>query len=208
VVKLTEGQNWFDGQVHIWDEIVRPIIQQKDYCRALEIGSWEGGSACWILSELCSGSDLRNQLVCIDHFDMMSTEAGRNRWELFNNNLRDTGLIDRTRVLTQFSTPALFKLMNEQINEKSEGFNLIYIDASHRSDDTLLDAEMAWRLGSEGCVIIFDDYEWDQAPLGTIEHPKNGIDAFLSAHCNEFVLLSKGYQVIIQKTAPLRVGFL
>ena len=181
---------------------------EKEYCRALEVGSWEGGSACWILSELCSGSDLRNQLVCIDHFDMMDTEAGRNRWHLFNSNLRETGLIDRTRVITQFSTPALFKLMNEQITENSEGFNLIYIDASHRSDDTLLDAEMAWRLGSEGCVIIFDDYEWDQAPEGTIEHPKNGIEAFLSTHCNEFVLLSKGYQVIIQKIVPLRVGFL
>mgnify|MGYP001485860656 CR=1 FL=1 len=208
IVKLTDGQNWFDGQVHVWGEIVRPIIQQKEFCRALEVGSWEGGSACWILSELCSGVDPRNQLVCIDHFDMMETEAGRNRWELFNQNLSDTGLIDRTRVFAEFSTPALFKLMNEQITGNQEGFNLIYIDASHRSDDTLLDAEMAWRLASKDCIIIFDDYEWDQESEDTIEHPKSGIDAFLSTHHDEFVLLSKGYQVIIQKTVPLRVGFL
>ena len=157
---------------------------------------------------MCGGEDPRNRLVCIDHFDSMNTKAGKRRWDLFNNNLKNTGLSDRTRIIAEFSTPALFQLMREQISENQEGFNLIYIDGSHRSDDTLLDAEMAWRIASDMCLIIFDDYEWDLAPQGAIEHPRNGIESFLNTHADEFTLLSKGYQIIIQKKVPLRVGFL
>ncbi len=207
MVKLTRGQNWFEGQAHIWSSIIKPVIQQQGFCRALEIGSWEGGSACWILSELCCGNDARNHLVCIDHFDLMKTEAGRNRWKLFNENIQSTGFNNRVRILPKFSTPALFQLMSEVVNENQEGFNLVYIDGSHRSDDTLLDAEMAWRIASNGCIFVFDDFEWDQEPEDSIEHPKIGILAFLEIHKKEYALLSKGYQIIIQKIIPSRVGF-
>ena len=57
MINLTEGQNWFEGQKHNWEKIVLPEFEKKEYCRALEVGSWEGGSACWILSNLCGGSD-------------------------------------------------------------------------------------------------------------------------------------------------------
>ena len=207
MIKLTEGQNWFDGQRYMWEEIVLPEFDKRSYCRALEVGSWEGGSACWILSNLCNDNDRRNHLTCIDHFDLLQTNAGKERWNLFNLNLQSTGLKDRTRIISKFSIPALFELMHEIVENNEIGFNLIYIDASHRSDDTLLDAELAWRMAVQGCIIIFDDYEWDQQPEESIEHPKNGIDSFLKTHKSEYTLLSKGYQVIIRKETTLRVGF-
>ena len=141
MIKLTEGQNWFDGQKYIWEEIILPEFDKKSYCRALEVGSWEGGSACWILSNLCNDHDQRNHLTCIDHFDLLQTGAGKKRWNLFNHNLQSTGLKSRTRIISKFSIPALFELMHEIVENNEIGFNLIYIDASHRSDDTLLDAE-------------------------------------------------------------------
>ena len=207
MINLTEGQNWFDGQKHNWEKIVLPEFEKKEYCRALEVGSWEGGSACWILSNLCGGSDQRNHLTCIDHFDLFQTTAGKKRWQLFNENLQTTGLKEKTRIISKFSIPALFELMYAIVRDNEAGFDLVYIDASHRSDDTLLDAELAWRMAVRGCIIIFDDYEWDQQPEGTIEHPKNGIDSFLKTHENEYTLLHQGYQVIVRKEVPLRVGF-
>jgi len=207
MVKLTLGDEWFEGQRYRWEEIVEPFFRDREYCRALEIGSWEGGSACWILEHLCGGKDNRNQLVCVDHFDLMETDEGRHRHQTFQDNIHSTGLANRVRLMPEFSIPALFKLMDEIVGRENLGFDLVYIDGSHRADDALLDAELAWRLASNRCIIIFDDYEWDQAEEGTIEHPKSGIDAFLSTHSEEFRLLSKGYQIMIQKEVPMRLGF-
>jgi len=208
MVKLTPGEEWFEGQRYKWEEIVIPIFRDREYCRALEIGSWEGGSACWILVNLCGGGDERNLLVCVDHFDLMKTESGRRRCRIFRENIHSTGLADKARIIPEFSTPALFKLMSEVEGQNEMGFDLVYIDGSHRADDTLLDAEMVWRMAADGCVLIFDDYEWDQAEEGTIEHPKSGIDAFLNAHQGEYSILSKAYQIMIRKEVPMRLGFL
>ena len=208
MIRLTLGEEWFEGHKHRWKDTIKPIFNVREYCRALEIGVWEGGSACWILNELCGGDDQRNELVCIDHFDLMKTDAGRHRWETFQENLLSTGLSNRVRTIPEFSTPALFKLMNEMLNQGQMGFNLVYIDGSHRADDTLLDAEMAWRMASNGCILVFDDYEWNQAEEKTINHPKSGIDAFLMAHHGEYSMLHKKYQIMIRKEVPMRLGFL
>ena len=208
MIQLTPGEKWFEEHKRRWEDTIKPIFNAREYCRALEIGIWEGGSACWILNELCGGDNEMNELVCIDHFDLMKTDAGRSRWETFQENLSLTGLSDRVRTIPEFSTPALFKLMYEMGNQNQTGFNFVYIDGSHRSDDTLLDAEMAWRMASKSCVLVFDDYEWNQAKENTIEHPKAGIDAFLTTHRDEYRMLYKGYQIIIQKEVPMRLGFL
>ena len=201
-------ENWFEGQRSVWESVINPLFSNRSYCRALEIGSWEGASACWILQNLCTGDDERNSLVCVDHFDLMQTAAGCARWAAFQANIKSTQLSKRVRVMPEFSTPALFKLMSETLAEAFAGYNFVYIDGSHRADDALLDAEMAWRLAANECVMVFDDYEWNQADERTVEHPKPGIRGFLSAHPGEYVRLHKGYQIIIQKKVPLRLGFL
>jgi hypothetical protein len=67
---------------------------------------------------------------------------------------------------------------------------------------------MAWRMASKGCILVFDDYEWNQAEEKTINHPKSGIDAFLMTHHGEYSMLDKGYQIMIRKEVPMRLGFL
>lgn len=208
MIKLTSGQEWFERQKHVWDRVIKPLFVQREYCRAIEVGSWEGGSACWILDNLCAGRSDKNKLICIDHFDLMRTANGRARRAMFQANINATGMPERVRIMPEFSTLALFKLMSEFAAGDDAGYDLIYIDGSHRADDTLLDAEMAWRMASERCVFVFDDYEWDGAEAATIKHPKSGIDAFLSVHAGEYDLLHKGYQIIIIKRAGARLGFL
>ena len=120
--------------------------------RALEIGSWEGRSAVFLLENLCQ----TGEVVCIDHFDLLDTPAGRARFERLNRNLALTG--GKFRVFDEFSVPALMKLLEEEVSAEKPGFDWIYVDGSHLADDTFLDGELAWRLARTGAIVIFDDY--------------------------------------------------
>lgn len=180
-----------------------PLVESKAP-RALEIGSWEGRSAVFLLTELCK---MEGEIICIDHFDLMRTQAGRDRYARIEHNLALTG--GRFRIKGKFSVPALMEVLIEEISVAEPGFDWIYVDGSHEADDTFLDGELAWRLARKGAVIIFDDYEWDTQPKDSRHHPKRGIDSFLALHEGEYRRLSREgqYQMIIQKTSEMRIGF-
>lgn len=102
------------------------------------------------------------------------------------------------------------KLLEEEMTASEPGFDWIYVDGSHESDDTFLDAELAWRLARRGAIFIFDDYDWNKEPKDSIHHPRRGIDSFMLLHKGEFYILSSPaqYQMILQKTSDMRIGFL
>ncbi|KAJ3713930.1 nucleotide-diphospho-sugar transferase [Lentinula raphanica] len=221
--QFTETQDWFSHNIPHWTKLLPLITSPRP--RILEIGCWEGRSAVFLLQNIHHvGADI----VCIDHFDLFQTPAGRERYRKINHNL---SLIGKPfRVMPEFSVPALMKLLEEEIqkeealaqdvagggnvaasdNERSLGFDWVYIDGSHEADDTSLDGELAWRLARKGAIVIFDDYNWDKEPKDSKHHPKRGIDAFLELHREEFVKLTEPehYQVVLQKTSERRIGFL
>jgi hypothetical protein len=86
-----------------------------------------------MLQNLCSQD---GSLVCIDHFDLMGTVAGRQRFDRINHNLRVAG--GDFRVLPMFSFPALMTLLAEATTVPAEdaGFHWVYVDGSHEADDT------------------------------------------------------------------------
>ncbi|KAF7799108.1 hypothetical protein EIP86_010338 [Pleurotus ostreatoroseus] len=200
---FTATQDWFSFNIDSWRALFPHVKSATP--RILEIGSWEGRSAVFLLDELCSQG---GSITCIDHFDLMHTEAGSERHRKLTHNLSMTG--KQFRVMDQFSVPALMNLLEEAIQTNEPGFDWVYVDGSHRADDTFLDAELAWRLTNNGAVFIFDDYGWDKEPVESIHHPKRGIDAFMQLHAGEFdVLSSEGqYQMIFQKTTNMHIGFL
>lgn len=163
-------------------------------------------SLVFLLENLCAG---KGELVCIDHFDLMSTTQGKERFSKLNKNLSATGKTN-WRIVPEFSVPGLMTLLNEEMVSKNPGFDWIYIDGSHEADDTMLDGELAWRLARKGAVVIFDDYLWDTEPTESPHHPKRGIDAFMLLHREEFEEVSSPgqYQKILVKTSEMRIGFL
>ena len=201
--RFTDTQDWFTHNEAKWRALRCRITTPRP--RALEIGSWEGRSAVFILTELCLNG---GELVCIDHFDLMKTEAARERHAKLHRNLSLTG--KSYRVIEEFSVPGLMTLLREEMSATCPGFDWIYVDGSHEADDTFLDGELAWRLAREGAIIIFDDYRWDMVPQDSVHHPKRGIDAFLALHAGEYTLLSTktDYQVVLQKETQIRIGFL
>ncbi|EKM59540.1 glycosyltransferase family 8 protein [Phanerochaete carnosa HHB-10118-sp] len=200
---FTPTQDWFSFNEDRWRSLF-PLVKSTAP-RALEIGSWEGRSAVFLLTELCARG---GSLTCIDHFDLMQTAAGRERYEKVVRNLSMTG--KPFRVMEGFSTPMLMTILQEEMTAIQPGFDWIYVDGSHEADDTFLDAEMAWRLARKGAVIIFDDYRWDKEPEDSDHHPKRGIDTFMTLHAAQFDVISSPteYQMILQKKSEMRIGFL
>jgi predicted O-methyltransferase YrrM len=201
--QFTESQDWFSFNADIWRQLFSKI--QSSSPRALEIGTWEGRSAVFLLDELCGTT---GSLTCIDHFDLMGTVAGKDRYKRVMHNLTATG--KTFRVVDQFSMPALMMLLREEISSDTPGFDFIYVDGSHEADDTLLDGELAWRLARKGAIFIFDDYDWNVEPKDSRHHPKRGVDAFMALHSGEYERLSSEsqYQMVLQKTSEMRIGFL
>ncbi|EPQ59720.1 nucleotide-diphospho-sugar transferase [Gloeophyllum trabeum ATCC 11539] len=199
---FTQSQDWFSFNIDIWKALF-PLVKPSP--RILEIGSWEGRSAVFLLNELCADG---GEVVCIDHFDLMATEAGKARYRKLVHNLTLTG--KKFQIIDEFSVPGLMRVLDEHIRSKSTGFDWVYVDGSHEADDTLLDGELAWRLANDGAIFIFDDYQWDVELVGSIHHPKRGIDAFLALHDGEYQRLSSPsqYQMILQKKVDMRIGFL
>lgn len=201
--RFTPTQDWFSFNVDTW-KLLFPRIQSAAP-RVLEIGSWEGRSAVFLLTELCAQG---GGIVCIDHFDLLTSAAGRERYAKITHNLTLTG--KPFRILDEFSFPALMTLLGEEMSRPDPGYDWIYVDGSHEADDTFLDGELVWRLAKKGAIVIFDDYHWDKEPADSIHHPRRGIDAFLMLHNGEFSILSsrEQYQMVLQKTSDMRIGFL
>jgi lipopolysaccharide biosynthesis glycosyltransferase/predicted O-methyltransferase YrrM len=202
---FTSSQDWFSFNIGIWEPILVQLRSSLDHSpRALEIGSWEGRSAVYLLQNFCNAPT--SELVCIDHFDLHRTPDGRERYKKIQHNLSIPGF--PFRIIDEFSAVGLYRLLQEEIESPTGGFDFVYIDGSHEADDTLLDAELAWRLTRQGALVVFDDYEWTAEPPESIHHPKRGIDAFLLLHNREYEVLHRGYQVIIRKTREMRIGFM
>lgn len=195
-------QHWFSaGARAIWDQML-PLI---DPSRVVEIGSYEGASACYLVEQLAGRHAL--ELHCIDHWqggrehegtDMLAIEAR------FHHNLR--------RVLAQAEYPvalhvhksasdmALAALLHDG---KREYFDFVYIDGSHQATDVISDAVLGFKLLRPGGVMAFDDYLWHD---GTAEghdprrRPKPAIDAFVNIHLGVLdILPTPNLQMFVRK---------
>ena len=201
------SQDLFTRNIPIWEPHINNLLSTLPVGRApraLEVGSSEGRSAVYILTKICNTPD--SLLVCIDHFDLLRTAAGRERHAKIVHNLTLTG--SPFRIVDDFSIPGLTTLLKEEaLANQDGGFDFVYIKGSHDADDTLVDAELAWRLTRPGGLFILDDYGWDGEPASSMHHPARGIDAFVALHEGQFELLHKEYQVILRKTVNMRIGF-
>jgi len=205
-LRLTATQLWFAGQEPVWNTLLIPWLRQRKLetngvISVLELGSWEGASATWLLCNACDAS-ADSRLTCVDHYDKLRTAAGAERAQKFAHNTRVTALWPRVNLMADFTVPALSRLLMER-----REWDLIYVDASHEAHDTLLDAMLSWKGLRQGGMMVFDDYQWPEFPEDSPHHPKAGIDAFLRVHEHELELIHKGYQVIVKKLFPPRFNF-
>ncbi len=198
--ELLFSTDWFTQNIPSW---TRHLAHLKDRpnVRALEVGSWEGRSACWLLQNILTHPTAR--LTCIDVFESggaYTTEISRCFTPLppdldiekrFDRNIRIVGGEVRTLKLKGRSEELLRTLPLHH-------FDLVYIDGSHMASSTLTDAVLAWGTLRIGSILIFDDYGWnpDDSPERS---PKLAIDAFLAVFAGQYDILEHGWQVILRK---------
>lgn len=198
--------NWFDSVAKkVWESLI-PQIKPK---RILEVGSYEGASACYLINKLAQESPI--EIHCIDTWeggvehqasdmDMVSVERR------FHHNTKIAISRATHKVeLTVHKGPSDFCLAKLISQNRGNYFDFIYIDGSHQAPDVLSDAVLGFRLLKVGGIVAFDDYLWaENLPYGKdpLRCPKTGIDAFINCNFRKVQIISAPlYQLYVQKIA-------
>lgn len=191
----TYQSDWFTPQIPLWEQYLEEF-KGKDDISFLEIGSFEGRSAVWLLTNILTGTHAK--LVCIDTFEGSienQTKAGIDLTQIetnFDNNIKQSGSSQKVQKIKETSVKAFQKLL-------LNSYDCIYIDGSHTAEDVLSDAVMYFHLLKKGGVMIFDDYMWDEVGMKDLDTPQPAIDAFLAINRRKLDVLYKGMQVILRK---------
>lgn len=205
-MKYTFTSDWFSRHIPLWKERLAGLAG-KPNLRALEVGSYEGRSAVWLLENILTVPDSR--LTCVDTFEM--NDEFREIFErrkiaishdadiegMFDTNIRATGVEKKVTKLKGRSDEVLRTI-------PLDSFDIVYIDGSHTARNVLTDAVLCWNLLKINGIMIFDDYRWNVFPEDILRSPQPAIDAFLHCFDGEFVLMERDRQVMLRKTRNIR----
>jgi predicted O-methyltransferase YrrM len=179
-------KDWFDkNSRQNWDRIV-PIINPK---KILEIGSYEGAAACYLIEKLGNNNFL--EVHCIDTWeesDGLAKEEAlivEKRFD-YNMQLAVNRSQNKTKYFKYKSQSHL--VLSRMIADGVGDFDLIYVDASHYAVDVLTDAVLSFKLLKAGGILIFDDYLW-AGDENVIYYPKIAIDAFTNIFSKHIKLI-------------------
>lgn len=191
--------DYSDNYKDLWPRLLSQFIGRPNL-KFLEVGSLEGRSACWFLSNVLTAPN--SSLICIDRFDEKSLSMGllsfaadsygMSVYDRFMYNVSLTGKLAQVSVLRGPSQRCLRTVDPESID-------LAYIDASHMAQDVLEDGILAWGALKCGGILVFDDYHWSFSIDDPLMSPKPAIDAFLYIFSKSCKLLHKGKQVFVLK---------
>jgi predicted O-methyltransferase YrrM len=184
----------FTENVSSWE----PMMEQLDGrgARALEIGSFEGLSACYVLWRLRD-----SHVTCVDTFEGSAEHiAGQSLPDAGLETAFDANvaLVDASRVrkLVGDSKLVLVDLLAERAR-----FDFVYVDGSHLALDVLADAALSWRLLATGGFLVFDDYNWAVLGEDRLLRPGAAVDSFLVLVEGKYELVSSGSQLALRKSA-------
>lgn len=193
-------QHWFQSAEHIWPEVMKHLPERTRGRRIMEIGSFEGRSAVWIIGNIMRQND---QLMCVDTWEGNEEHSGIDMKEVerrFDSNIKKATSkhgVSNVQKIKEKSTYALAHQMR-WLKAEDQLFDFIYIDGSHTAPDVLADAVMAWKLLRMHGIMIFDDYLWGD-PRMPLSRPKIAIDAFMNIYGGEINVMNIGLQMIIKK---------
>ena len=192
--------DWFSHHIELFAEQLAGHVG-KPHLRYVEIGSFEGRSAVWLLKNVLTHPT--SQLHCIDPWQYPKKDFE----ERFDANVglaesEHAGRVIKHRGLSVDILPTF----------EAGTIDAVYVDGSHTAWDTLTDLVLSWRLLRVGGLMICDDYLLDntiefandgEAMFPTVpllERPKMAIDAFMQCFEGRYRLRHKDWQVWLEKT--------
>ncbi|EQB55396.1 SAM-dependent methyltransferase [Colletotrichum gloeosporioides Cg-14] len=195
---------WFDRTIEHWEQRTSSLRGKK--LRILEVGSFEGGSATWILDNLMDhpestftavdtfGGSMEFQNDTYKEFDAYDIPSLEKR---FRSNVAKCRHVDKLTVIKRSSLDALPTL-------KHQGalFDFIYIDGSHVALDVLHDAVLAWGMLEVGGTIVFDDYTLNRYNEESY-NPPAAVDSLIRCAAFEAQASQAGSQMWVNKVPQL-----
>lgn len=156
------SDDFFSRHILVWTDLFKGFRPT----RALEIGSYEGRSADWLLTKL-PGLDL----TCVDTWDDTGIAEGLD--SIVAETIFDLKVGARATKIKGASGEILRSLKGP--------YDFIYIDGDHSASAVLEDMVLSFGLLRSGGVMVCDDYTggWGGNHL---EFPKLAIDSFIN--CN------------------------
>lgn len=186
--------DWFSNNISVWRKVLKKYRGKQ--VKALEIGSYEGMSASWLLDNILTHPQAN--ITCVDNFTQKDVKTKDDVYKTFMSNMRKYK--SKCKLLKGDS-----QTMLKMPSITSQQFDIIYIDADHHSRHVMEDAVLCFSLLKRGGIMIFDD-NTDNKEHGN-RCPKPAIEAFTMAYANEIKVLQNKWQVIITKrNTPLRSG--
>jgi len=136
------SEDYFSINAYYWNLILNKYFKEFSY---LEIGSWEGSSALYILNNYKT-----KKVYCVDVWD-----KDKNNEELYKKNFKNF-----LHNMEEFKDKYLyFKERSDDffINNK-EYFDIIYVDGSHEAFQVDKDINNAWKFLNNNGIMICDDF--------------------------------------------------
>lgn len=197
------NEAWFDPMIPLWEQVFNtPSSFGYSPSNILEIGSYEGRATVWLCENVLTDKKTQYNYDVVDTFGGTLEETGMEKTAknfetdndfIYNNFTHNISFFPNINfnVYREFSNSQLPKLLKE-----GKKYNFIYIDASHRADDTFVDAYYAHLMLEPEGILIFDDLGWkDPNAPHPVNSPELGIRMFLSCYSEEYKPLFQGYQI-------------
>ena len=194
VERGTFSRDWFTGTIDSWEPMMEALADRS--ARALEIGSFEGLSACYVLWRLPD-----SHVTCVDTF--VGTEEHVAGLHLPGTGLEtafdaNVAVVDASRVRKLVGNS---KHVVTDLHAEGARFEFVYVDGSHRALDVLVDAALSWRVLVVDGFLVFDDYGWSELGEDPLLRPGDAIDCFLRLVEGKYELLASGSQLALRKAA-------
>jgi len=196
--------DWFS---EYWPNWLTLTADQR-ITKILEIGSFEGRSACTMIDHFSKTAPL--EVFCIDDW---AGGADQNEFDMevveqrFNRNIHRaiTGTTNSVKV-QKYKGRSIEMLSALLTNGYRNYFDLVFVDGSHEAPDVLGDLVLSYQLCSLGGWLIVDDYLWSDVPHGNedlLAMPRLAVDAFGRLFTRKVALWGglPLYQVYFRKTA-------
>lgn len=173
-------------------------FKNKPNLKFLEIGSFQGRSAVWLLENILTHET--SSITCIDTFEGSVEHHNNDEFRKLLPTLYDTFCHN----IANFKNKVIIKkgMSQNVLKEMNDIYDCIYIDGDHSAAAVMQDAVLAFPLLKTGGILIFDDYKYfehlDSTPQ-RVNIPKPAINAFLDIYSNKIQVLFKDNQVIVEK---------
>lgn len=174
--------NWFNTSE--LRHLMGHYLHSNNTNKILEIGCYEGASACFLSDIMLNNSE--SELTCVDPFDVSdnNTLLTNNTKTVFYDNIKESKNYNKITVNEMYSND--FFLVN------TKKYSFIYVDGSQGLEDVRNDFLNALKFIENNGIIWMNNYlSGDE----NNHHIKEVIDSVYETNKNKLSIVHTGYQI-------------